>query len=198
MSLQRSSGDAARHRASTSSRPGQAASSRWSAPAAEANGSTSAKAYCGVPPSGHSGSPRPGPASVAPHPPAVSRTLAGLREAYPGRRLWAVFEPASSTNARSTFEPDYLDAFSHADATIIASVPRPERSRQDEPFSPQRLAGQLRERGIEAWHLSDTESITAHLLAHTEAGDIVVFMSNAGFGGVQAKTLAALQERSHV
>jgi UDP-N-acetylmuramate: L-alanyl-gamma-D-glutamyl-meso-diaminopimelate ligase len=132
------------------------------------------------------------------HPTAVSQTLAGLREAYPGRRLWAVFEPASSTNARSTFEPDYLDAFSHADATIIASVPRPERSRQDEPFSPQRLAGQLRDRGIEAWHLSDTETITAHLLAHMEAGDIVVFMSNAGFGGVQAKTLAALQERSHV
>jgi UDP-N-acetylmuramate: L-alanyl-gamma-D-glutamyl-meso-diaminopimelate ligase len=132
------------------------------------------------------------------HPTAVSQTLAGLREAYPGRRLWAVFEPASSTNARSILEPDYLDAFCHADATIIASVPRPERSRQDEPFSPRRLAGQLRDRGIEAWHLSDTETITAHLLAHTEAGDIVVFMSNAGFGGVQAKTLAALQERSHV
>ena len=132
------------------------------------------------------------------HPTAVGQTLSGLREAYPDRRLWAVFEPASSTNARSTFEVAYIDAFSLADAAIIAPVPRPERSRQDEPFSPQRLARQLRDRGIEAWHLGDTETITAHLVAHTEPGDILVFMSNAGFGGVQAKTLAALQERAHV
>ena len=36
---------------------------------------------------------------------AVGQTLTGLREAYPDRRLWAVFEPASSTNAGSILLP---------------------------------------------------------------------------------------------
>jgi UDP-N-acetylmuramate: L-alanyl-gamma-D-glutamyl-meso-diaminopimelate ligase len=132
------------------------------------------------------------------HPTAVSQTLAGLRAAYPDSRLWAVFEPASSTNARATFETEYVDAFRHADAAIIASVVRPERSRDDEPFSPERLIRRLQDHGTEAWFLADAESISEYLGAQTETGDIVVFMSNGGFGGVQARTLAVLEGRTRV
>jgi len=130
------------------------------------------------------------------HPTAVAQTLAGLREAHPDQRLWAVFEPASSTNARATFEHEYLEAFSHADAVIVGSVPRPERSRGDEPFSPERLADSLNSAGTIACHLASVEKIVFHLVDETAPDDIVVFMSNAGFGGVQAKTMAALTERS--
>jgi UDP-N-acetylmuramate: L-alanyl-gamma-D-glutamyl-meso-diaminopimelate ligase len=131
------------------------------------------------------------------HPTAVAQTLAGLRQAQPDRRLWSVFEPASSTNSRATFEEDYLEAFCHADAVIIGSVPRPERSRDDEPFSPERLARNLRNSGTAAWSLDRPERIVSHLVRETAPGDLVVFMSNAGFGGVQQATLAALTEQSH-
>jgi UDP-N-acetylmuramate: L-alanyl-gamma-D-glutamyl-meso-diaminopimelate ligase len=129
------------------------------------------------------------------HPTAVEQTLAGLRTAYPEGRLWAVFEPASSTNSRDTFEADYVSAFTHADAVVVGAVPRPERSRGDTPFSAERLILQIRAHGIEAWNFTDTQKIIDHLLANTRAGDLVVFMSNGGFGGVQAKTLAALKDQ---
>jgi UDP-N-acetylmuramate: L-alanyl-gamma-D-glutamyl-meso-diaminopimelate ligase len=129
------------------------------------------------------------------HPTAVARTLEGLRQAYPGRRLWAVFEPASATNARALFEERYLEAFVPADLVIVARVPRPERARGDAPFSPERLAEKIRRAGRLALHLPDGEQIVAHLLAQARPGDLVVFMSNGGFSGVQAKLGQALCEK---
>ena len=130
------------------------------------------------------------------HPTAVAQTLAGVRRSFPGSRLWAVFEPASASNARSTFEALYVQAFSEADAVILGAVPRPERSGEEEPFSPDRLAGHLRSRGLEARHLPSPEAIAAHLADHAVRGDTVLFMSNAGFGGVQRLTAEALRRRS--
>ena len=129
------------------------------------------------------------------HPTAVRETLKGLRGAHPQARLWAVFEPASATNARALFEDEYLPAFSPADRVIIGAVPRPERSRQDPPFSPERLAERLRGRGQEAQHIPGVPAILAHVLRGARPGDVVVFMSNGGFGGLQGKLLQALRDR---
>ena len=129
------------------------------------------------------------------HPTAVAQTLAGVRRSFPRGRLWAVFEPASASNARSTFEPRYVEAFTEADAVILGPVPRPERSGAEEPFSPERLARGLRDRGLDARHLPSAERIAAHLADHAAPGDTVVFMSNAGFGGVQGLTEEALRRQ---
>ena len=130
------------------------------------------------------------------HPTAVAQTLAGLRRSFPQGRLWAVFEPASASNARATFEALYVHAFAEADAVILGAVPRPERSGEEEPFSPDRLASHLRSRGLEARHLPSPEAIAEHLAGHAARGDTVLFMSNAGFGGVQRLTAEALRRRS--
>lgn len=129
------------------------------------------------------------------HPTAVQNTLEGLRQTFPQGRLWAVFEPASATNARAIFEEQYLKAFAPADRVILARVPRPERARQDPPFSPQRLAEQLCRQGHSAWYIPEVTAIVDHLAAAVQPGDLVVFMSNSGFGDVQRQLLKALQER---
>ena len=119
------------------------------------------------------------------HPTAVDQTLAGLRLAYPEARMWAVFEPASASNARRVFEQRYVSALARADRVILAPVPRPERSGDDEPFSPERLATQLRAGGVEACAVPSTDTIVDHLGDDLRPGDVVVFMSNGGFGGIQ-------------
>src|SRR5262249_41096438 len=45
------------------------------------------------------------------HPTAVRVTLEGVRQAYPGARLWAVFEPRSATSRRAVFQHEYAQAF---------------------------------------------------------------------------------------
>ena len=131
------------------------------------------------------------------HPTAVASTLAGLRRSHPGRRLLAVFEPASATNARALFEDRYIEAFALADAFVATAVPRPERARGDAPFSPERLVERLRATGKPARYLPDAESMIAFLAAEARPGDLVVFMSNGGFGGLQQKLCAALAARTN-
>ena len=45
------------------------------------------------------------------HPTAVRETIQAIRESYPDRRLWAVFEPRSNTSRRKVFEREYAEAF---------------------------------------------------------------------------------------
>ena len=56
------------------------------------------------------------------HPTAVRGTLEAARARWPGRRLWALFEPRSNTAGRKMFEEEYADAFSAADALVVAPV----------------------------------------------------------------------------
>ena len=128
------------------------------------------------------------------HPTSVWQTLEGLRRAYPSGRLWAVFEPASASNARDIFEERYVDAFAVADRVIVAAVPRPERCGDDPPFQPERLAERLRKGGTEADFVSESADIIDLLRSATVPGDVVVFMSNGGFGGLQRRTLKAIEE----
>tara|TARA_Y100001978_G_scaffold71676_1_gene64418 strand:+ start:4734 stop:6158 length:1425 start_codon:yes stop_codon:yes gene_type:complete len=129
------------------------------------------------------------------HPTAVEQTLQALATAYPQRRIWAVFEPASATNARSLFEDQYLNAFADADRVIIGKVPKPERARGDEPFSPQRFVDKLNSQGKKALYFSQAEEIVSHIEDHLQSGDLVLFMSNSGFSGTQQKLAARLQDK---
>lgn len=130
------------------------------------------------------------------HPTAVDETLAGLRQAYPGSRMWAVFEPASASNARRIFEERYVAALGRADRVILAAVPRPERSGAEEPFSSQRVAAALQANHVEASFLADTDDIVHHLEDNMQSGDVIVFMSNGGFGGIQRTVCELLSDRA--
>ncbi|MCY3761340.1 MAG: UDP-N-acetylmuramate:L-alanyl-gamma-D-glutamyl-meso-diaminopimelate ligase [Gemmatimonadetes bacterium] len=130
------------------------------------------------------------------HPTAVEQTLHGLREAWVPARLWAVFEPASATNARHVFEDRYLRAFAGADRVTLAAVPRPERARGDAPFSPERLVAGLNRGGCQAGFAPSKEEILELLCAEAAEGDLVVFMSNGGFGGVQRSFVDLLKQRA--
>src|ERR1700687_4291280 len=54
------------------------------------------------------------------HPTAVGKTLAALRQSYPGRRLVALFEPRSLTAGRAMFFDAYREAFAAADRVLFA------------------------------------------------------------------------------
>jgi UDP-N-acetylmuramate: L-alanyl-gamma-D-glutamyl-meso-diaminopimelate ligase len=129
------------------------------------------------------------------HPTAVGETLSGLRAAYPAARFHVLFEPASATNARALFEERYVAAFRQAAEIVIGSVPRPERARGDAPLDPERLAAALRASGKSATHIPTVEAIVAQVAASAQPGDVVVVMSNGGFGGLQQLLLQALHQR---
>ncbi|MEW6319776.1 MAG: UDP-N-acetylmuramate--L-alanine ligase [Acidobacteriota bacterium] len=125
------------------------------------------------------------------HPTAVAETLAAVRAAEPGRRLWAVFEPRSASSCRRVFQDDFVRAFQAADRVVVASVfrstlPEPER------LSEARLVADLTAAGVAARHLPSVDAIVATLARETAPGDVVVVMSNGGFGGIHRKLVEAL------
>jgi UDP-N-acetylmuramate: L-alanyl-gamma-D-glutamyl-meso-diaminopimelate ligase len=128
------------------------------------------------------------------HPTAVHETLTALRAGYPGRRIWAVFEPRSASSCRRVFQDDFARAFGSADEVILAAVFRstlPESERLDAA----QLVGDLRGRGQRARHLPEIDGIVQAIVDEHRPGDVVVLMSNGGFGGIHRRLLTALQPR---
>jgi UDP-N-acetylmuramate: L-alanyl-gamma-D-glutamyl-meso-diaminopimelate ligase len=126
------------------------------------------------------------------HPTAVAETLAGLRASHPAARIWAVFEPRSASSCRRVFQDDFARAFGPADEVVIAPVFRstlPEAERLSIP----QLIHDINSDGGRARAPRSIDEIVAVIAQEHRAGDLVVLMSNGGFGGIHAKLLAALR-----
>jgi UDP-N-acetylmuramate: L-alanyl-gamma-D-glutamyl-meso-diaminopimelate ligase len=126
------------------------------------------------------------------HPTAVRETLKALRGRYGGGRLIAVYEPRSATSRRATFQADFADAFSTADEIVIGAVNHPEKAPPGDRFDPERLASDLRARGVQARHIADVGKIIEHLAESAGAGDTVVIMTSGGFENIHDRLLARL------
>jgi len=125
------------------------------------------------------------------HPTAVAETLAGLRAASPSARLWAIFEPRSASSCRRVFQEDFAAAFAAADETLIAPVFR-SKLPESERLSVPDLVHDLRSRGQSARAADSLDDIVATVVREHRPGDLVVLMSNGGFGGIHQKLLHAV------
>lgn len=127
------------------------------------------------------------------HPTAIRETVDALRARYPGRRLWAVYEPKSNTARRNVHQADYATAFGGADHAIIARpFQKEDRFGADERLDVHRLVAEIEAHGTPAGYCDGVDATLAHLLAAVRPGDVVVFMSGSGFGGIHDKLLAGL------
>ena len=134
----------------------------------------------------------------AQHPTAVAGAIAAMRLRYPRRRLWAVFEPRSNTSRRKVFQREYVQAFTGADEVIIAGVFRKETDQvaESDLFSPEHLVADLVAKRLNARTLPDAEAIRDALLNEGRSGDVILLMSNGGFGGLREKLASGLRSGS--
>ncbi len=129
------------------------------------------------------------------HPTAVAETLRAVREAAPGHRIWAIFEPRSASSCRRVFQDDFARAFGGADEVLLASVFRSTLP-PEERLSETTLVDDLNRQQVHARHLPTIEAIVQTVAAEARDGDLVVVMSNGGFGGIHQKLVTALAGRS--
>lgn len=126
------------------------------------------------------------------HPTAVRGVIEASRQRFRGGRIVAIFEPRSYTAQRSEFEEAYVDALSGADRVVLAGLFHPERYDASTGMDPERLVASLRERGIGARHTPEVEQIVIDVAGAARDGDVLLVMSNGGFGDIHAKLLDAL------
>lgn len=127
------------------------------------------------------------------HPTAVDKTLAALRQRYPGRRLVALFEPRSLTAGRRFFFEAYRQAFAGADRVLFAPIFHHNRLAAEERLDFDVLAGELTAAGVPAEVCADTGEVLRRALAEAEEGSVLVTMSSGSFEGMPYRLLEGLR-----
>jgi UDP-N-acetylmuramate: L-alanyl-gamma-D-glutamyl-meso-diaminopimelate ligase len=117
------------------------------------------------------------------HPTAIETTLHGIRKKIGGRRLWAIIEPRSNTMRMGNFKAQLAESARVADQVIW--------------YQPAGLDWDLQPVVAAATNsaqvANDLDTIINRIKTEATDGDVVVIMSNGGFGGLHGKVLTALQ-----
>jgi UDP-N-acetylmuramate: L-alanyl-gamma-D-glutamyl-meso-diaminopimelate ligase len=126
------------------------------------------------------------------HPTAIRVTIAAARDKWPGRRIWAAFEPRSNTMRRRLFENDLADSLATADGVVLGAVNRAQLLGDSERLSPERVIQRVRNAGRSAEAFGSSEEIADYLGSRVRPGDVVLALSNGSFDGLCDKLLARL------
>ena len=124
------------------------------------------------------------------HPTAIAATLAAVRERYPGRRLWAVYEPLTFHRTAAMLGA-FADVLATADLAVIADI-WAGRDADTTLTSAAALAAAITARGSATAQAPGSVEETADYLAQRVAGGDVVLVMGGGRSYVIAERLVAL------
>ncbi len=85
------------------------------------------------------------------------------------------------------------ESLSLADCVAIPDLFKPEKVPENERLDENQLIDDLCHMGRAAWNLGNVEGIIRKVCDEARAGDLIVIMSNGGFGGIYEKLPAALE-----
>jgi len=121
------------------------------------------------------------------HPTEIRATLAAARARYPGRRIWAVWQPHTYSRTQMLFK-QFVGAFGDADETIVTEIYRSREAEQD--YSAENL---VRAMNTGSAHFIPTlEATTAYLLQNLKKNDVVLVLSAGDADQISASVLAGL------
>ena len=131
------------------------------------------------------------------HPRAVRATLGAARARFPGRPLFAVFEPRTNTSRRAIFQDDYAAAFGDADRVYIHAVPETPLYSATGPVTERldadALARAITARGTPAFALPGADALVARTVSEVPPRAVLLVMSNGDFDGIHQHLLDALE-----
>ncbi len=129
------------------------------------------------------------------HPTAIAETLTGVRSAFPGRTVWAIFEPRSATSCRRILQSDFARALGQADKVVLPAVFRSTLP-DDQRLSAEQLIDDLKAADVDARYIPKVDDIVPVVAREAKDGDVVVVMSNGGFDDIHRKLIDALEARA--
>lgn len=119
------------------------------------------------------------------HPTAIASTLQGARAAMNGAgRLLTVLEPRSNSMRMGVHRDSLAASLQVADKVFLYTP-------ADLAWSPAVVIDALPGKAV---HREDIEQTVAAVVAEARPADVILVMSNGGFGGIHEKLLAALNK----
>ena len=129
------------------------------------------------------------------HPTAVRETIEGIRQRYPDRRLWAVFEPRSNTSRRNIHQHEYVTALKGADLATIREPEAHDKVPADQRLNVAKIVADLRAVGVDAESSPDVNVLIEQVASQAQPNDLLLVMSNGSFGGLIPTVLERLTAR---
>jgi len=120
------------------------------------------------------------------HPTKIEAVLAAARARYPGRPVWAVWQPHTYSRTRALWG-EYVTCFKQADHVIVLDV-YPARETEPLGVDPAALAAEMVHADVR--HIPDLEAAVAYLRSRVDP-DAVVLTLSAGDGNLVAVCLLA-------
>jgi UDP-N-acetylmuramate--alanine ligase len=129
------------------------------------------------------------------HPSEIKATLAAARARFPGRTVWAVFQPHTYSRVRSLMD-DFAAAFMDADRVIVTAI-YASRERDTLDVSGQDIVTRMSDASRrDARYIADLDEAAAHLLANVKPGDVVITLSAGDGNQVGEKLLQELMKKA--
>ncbi|MBE6418519.1 MAG: UDP-N-acetylmuramate:L-alanyl-gamma-D-glutamyl-meso-diaminopimelate ligase [Akkermansiaceae bacterium] len=128
------------------------------------------------------------------HPTAIKQAVQGLRQRFPKSRLWVLFDPRSNTTIRNLFQKELAESLATADFAVLSPVENHKRVAPENRLDEARLCADITAAGTTCYLGTGVDDIVAHVVAHVHPGDVLLVMSNGGFGGIHGKLLSALAQ----
>jgi UDP-N-acetylmuramate: L-alanyl-gamma-D-glutamyl-meso-diaminopimelate ligase len=126
------------------------------------------------------------------HPTAIRETLFALRYRFPGKKIWAIFEPRSNTTRRATFQSALPEALKNADGVILARVAKMDQLPPDDRLDPEQVIKTIQASGVPAFYEPKVDDILNRVRPLAKPGDVIVVFSNGGFEGIHRRLLTEL------
>lgn len=125
------------------------------------------------------------------HPTEIRATLAAARQRYPGRRLWAVWQPHTFSRTRMLAD-QFAGSFDDADRVIALDI---YRSRETDDLGVDTDTVLSLMRHTDARHIADQGEAVTYLLERIHPDDIVLTLSAGDGNRVGQDLLSALAHR---
>ncbi|MCB9029550.1 MAG: hypothetical protein H6619_00730 [Deltaproteobacteria bacterium] len=125
------------------------------------------------------------------HPTSIKGTLEAVSESYPGKKIWAIFEPRSNTSRMSVFQAEYCEIFKSSDVTIIRDVPLRAGEDSARIIDVDSICKQLNH---PTFHSEKVAEIEDYILENLTGNDLVVIMSNGSFDGLIDSLISSLSK----
>jgi len=130
------------------------------------------------------------------HPTAIAATLEAVAARYPGRRVWAVYEPLTYHRTAALLE-HFAEVLEQADRVVIARI-HAGRDPDTTITSADALAAAVERRGrAPAWAPGSVEETADWLADRVTPGDVVLVMGGGRSYVIADRLVAHLRARTH-
>jgi UDP-N-acetylmuramate--alanine ligase len=125
------------------------------------------------------------------HPTEIRATLSAARARFPGKRIWACWQPHTYTRVRTLFD-EFVISFNDADQVVVSEIYASREAQQD--LSAAQVVKAMRHPSV--CFIAELDEIRDYLLENLRSGDVLLVLSAGNADRVSREVLATLKSRA--